>query len=58
MNSDSFSEFPFHHDYFSLAMVQRNAKCYQKKNIVFDTDFRISASSMCGPASEAFTGAI
>ena len=57
MNSDSFSEFPVSSRLFLFGDgVEKCKNVIKRKNIVFETDFRISASSMCSPASEAFTG--
>jgi len=56
MNNDSFNLYP---DQSRLFLFGDGAeKCInvlQRKNIVIETGYRISASSMCSPASEAFS---
>jgi tRNA threonylcarbamoyladenosine biosynthesis protein TsaB len=57
MNDDSFSEFPDSSRLFLFGDGAEKCKnVIKRKNVVYETGFRLSASSMCRPAAEAFTG--
>ena len=56
MNNDSFSGYPGSARLFLFGDGAEKCKnVIKRKNIVFETDYRISASSMCKPAAEAFS---
>ena len=57
MNNDSFSEFPGSSRLFLFGNGAEKCKnVIKRKNVVYETEYRISATSMCKPAAEAFAG--
>lgn len=56
MNNDSFSGYAGSSRLFLFGDGAEKCKnVIKRENIVFETDYRISASSMCKPAAEAFS---
>ncbi len=56
MNSDSFSQYPDESRLFLFGDGAEKCKnVLKRKNLVIETGYRISASSMCRPASKAFS---
>jgi tRNA threonylcarbamoyladenosine biosynthesis protein TsaB len=57
MNNDSFSELPGSSRLFLFGNGAEKCKnVIKRKNVVYETEYRISATSMCKLAAEAFAG--